>query len=369
MSDANGTPAVAGVGVVDGKDYRINQAGLIAPQTSSLAVRTGVMIAPGSTALVTGTAATGTMTVSIAAHHWVTTRGTADGIYLGAKEAAGTVNIAAAPGANSRIDVVYVRQTDASSTISPDAATAEEYGVVTGTAAASPTKPPLTSVPGAVELATVTVAVGATATNGANVTINNTALQVSARGARVWVHNQAERDALTAFPGLEVYRIDTGAVETYPISGSTWASVIPGIALPRARQTSTLTGKASATQVGFGTTAELTTTANRSGFFTEVADGIQLTLTGLYAVNVLTQITGTTSAGPSSQTLFGATDATVLARQVFGSGGDDYGSLSVSPLVVTAASQVIRLKTYITTTGAAAYGRTSTLDIVRLGDL
>jgi hypothetical protein len=87
------------------------------------------------------------------------------------------------------------------------------YAVAQGTAAASPTK---ASLPvGATELATVQVAAGATSTNGAGVTITNTARQAVARGARVPVRSQAERDALTAYAGLEVYRLDTGYPERY----------------------------------------------------------------------------------------------------------------------------------------------------------
>jgi hypothetical protein len=209
--------------VVTDEDHRLAQAGLIAPQTSSLAVRTGVLIAPGATALVTGTSATGTMTVNVAAHHWVTTRGAADGVYIGALEAATTANIAAAPGANSRIDVVYVKQNDSGSTISPDGSTTFQVGVTTGTAGVSPTKP---AIPvGAQEIATVTVAAGATSTNGAGVTISNTAPMTAARGARIHVRSQTERDALTAFAGLEVYRIDTGAVELRNAANSAWVKV------------------------------------------------------------------------------------------------------------------------------------------------
>lgn len=207
--------------VTDSRDARHAQGGMIAKQGPTiLDVRTGVCVGPGSTALVTGTAATGTMTVSIAPHVAVGLRSTADGPYLGPTlEAATTVNIAAAPGANSRIDVVWAKQRNAASTVSPDASTAPEYGVTTGTAAASPVKP---SIPvGAVELATVQVAVGATATNGAGVTITNTAKQVVAAGAPVPVRSQTERDALTAFAGLQVYRIDTGAVELYTSSWQT----------------------------------------------------------------------------------------------------------------------------------------------------
>lgn len=219
MADALGT----GGGVVSAVDHRLDQAGLIAPQTSSLAVRTGVLWAPGSTTLITGTSATGTMTVNIAAHHWVTTRGTADGVYIGTREAAGTVNIAAAPGSNSRIDLIYEKQNDSGSTVSPDGSTGELYGVVTGVANISPTKPALPV--GAIELGTITLTSIATSTNGAGSTIANTVAQTVARGADIPCRNQAERDALTTYPLLTVKRLDTGAIERRNVGNTAWETV------------------------------------------------------------------------------------------------------------------------------------------------
>lgn len=221
MSDALGTPG----GVISDEDHRLALAGLIAAQSTSIAARTGVMWGPGTSAIITGTSATGTMTVNVGVHHWVSSRAAADGVYLGAKEASTTVNIAAAPGANSRIDVVYAKQNDAGSTISPDGSTGEFYGVVTGTAAASPVKPSLPV--GAVEIGTVTVAAGATNTSGAGVTINNTAPLTVARGADVPVRSATERDALTKFTGLTVKRLDSGGrVERWD-GASRWVGASP----------------------------------------------------------------------------------------------------------------------------------------------
>lgn len=219
MADALGTPN----GVVSDEDFRLDLAGLIAGQSSSIAVRNGVMWGPGTQTIITGTSATGTMTVNVAACHWISTRASADGIYLGTKETTSTVNIAAAPGSNSRIDVVYAKQNDAGSTISPDGSTGELYSVVTGTAAASPVKPALPV--GAVEIGTVTVAAGATSTAGAGVTINNTAPLVVARGADVPVRSQAERDALTTFPFLTVKRLDTGTIEARNAGNTAWVTI------------------------------------------------------------------------------------------------------------------------------------------------
>lgn len=225
--DALGTAG----GVVSALDHRMAIGGTVAVQGPTLTdIRTGVLRGPSSAALITGTAATGTMTVNVPAFHAVTQRNAAGGVYLGpVQEVATTVNIAAAPASNSRIDVVWVKENDAdTSVLTPDATTGPSLGVTTGTAAASPTKP---SIPvGALELGTVTVAAGATATNGAGVTIANTARQTVARGARVPVLNQTDRDSMQVFPGLEVYRIDTGKVELYTLGA--WYTLYDPTVIP-----------------------------------------------------------------------------------------------------------------------------------------
>lgn len=245
MADALHTP-----GATSAADARLADAGLIAAHGAGMAVRTGILYGPGSTALVTGTAATAPMTVNIAAHHWVTTRGTADGVYRGAAETVKTVNIAAAPAANSRIDVVYVKQNDTASTISPDGTSSDIYAVAQGTAAAAPTRPALPV--GAEELATITIAAGATATNGTGVTITNTARLTITRGSPVPVRDQTERDALTTYPGLKVFRIDLGYEQTYASATDGWLPTpwqtlpvfagfhtVAGFQLPRIRKDAT----------------------------------------------------------------------------------------------------------------------------------
>jgi hypothetical protein len=252
VADALHTP-----GVTSAAEARLDDAGLIAVQgPTALDARTGVLVGPGTTALVTGTADTSPMAYLVAPHHWVTNRGVnTDGVYRGALEAATRVTTTAAPGSGSRIDVIYEKQGDANSTITPDASTAPVYGCAQGNpTTGTPVKP---SIPvGAIELATATVSAGATATNGAGVVITNTARQTVARGARIPVRNQAERDALTAFPGLEVYRLDTGQVQLCTATGpTTWATTydpaaLNPLAFPYAflRQTTAMTGQAAGWQ-------------------------------------------------------------------------------------------------------------------------
>lgn len=206
-------------GVTDAREARLAQASLLAVQGPSiLDARTGVIAGPGSRSLVTGTTATAPMAVAVAPHEWVTSRGAANGPYLGVLEAIATVPIAAAPASGSRIDVVYVKQQDATPGIpSPDATTAPQYAAVTGTVGQGKPAIPV----GAEELATVQVAAGATATNGAGVTITNTARQTGARGQVFAVANEAERLSLANYVGLQVIEIDTG--RRYFSGSASWA--------------------------------------------------------------------------------------------------------------------------------------------------
>lgn len=209
-------------GVTDAQKARLALAGLLALQGTGLDVRTGVLHGPGTSTLITGTAATAPMTVQVAAHDAILSRGVANGPYLMPTETVQTVNIAAAPGSGTRVDVVYEKQQDNTAGVpTPDAAAPTPiYGVVQGTVGAG--KPALTIV-GALELGTVTVSAGATATNGANVTIANTARQTVPRGAPIPVTSAAERDALTQFDGLIVNRLDLDRLERS--NGTTWSTV------------------------------------------------------------------------------------------------------------------------------------------------
>lgn len=215
-------------GVTSAQEARVADAGLLALQgPSTLDVRTGVLYGPGVSALVSGTTTTApNWTYQIAPHNWVTSRGAANGPYRGALEAATTVSTALPPASNSRIDVIWVKQGDSAAGVpSPDASTAPVYGVTSGTAAASPTKP---AIPvGAVEIATATVPSTATGgTSGSGVVITQTAQFTVARGADIPVRSQAERDALTAYDGLSVKRLDKGGAVEHRANG-TWVADAP----------------------------------------------------------------------------------------------------------------------------------------------
>nr|DAZ32073.1 MAG TPA: protein of unknown function (DUF4815) [Caudoviricetes sp.] len=111
----------------------------------------------------------------------------------------GNVNVplAAAPSANSRIDVVYVKQHETRSPMS-DSSDVPTFGVVEGTAAAVPVAP---AVPdGALALAQVLLPAGVSNTAASGVVITQTYIGAAMKGDMLRVQTSAQRDALTEVP-------------------------------------------------------------------------------------------------------------------------------------------------------------------------
>lgn len=107
------------------------------------------------------------------------------------------VPLAAAPSANSRIDVVYVKQNETRSPMS-DSSDVPSFGVVKGVAAATPVAP---SVPvGALALAQVLVPAGVSNTAASGVVITQTYIGAALKGDMLRVQTSAQRDAMTMVP-------------------------------------------------------------------------------------------------------------------------------------------------------------------------
>lgn len=107
------------------------------------------------------------------------------------------VPLSAAPSANSRIDVVYVKQNETRSPLS-DGSDVPEFGVVNGVAAATPVAP---SVPdGALALAQVLLPAGVSNTAAAGVVITQTYIGAAMKGDMLQVQTSAQRDAMTMVP-------------------------------------------------------------------------------------------------------------------------------------------------------------------------
>jgi hypothetical protein len=208
--------AVAGVGVTTAQMARTSLASLVAHDANG--PRLGIFY-EGNQTLLTGTATTSpSMQVSVSPLAWVGLKALAEGVYIGRSTSTVLVDVAAAPASNSRIDVVYVMQRDQNATTSRDGITQGEIGVITGTAAVSPTKPAIPA--GAVEVGSLTIQAGVTATTNAGCTITTTWGWTCAAGAPIPVPNQATRDGLAAYDGLRVYRLDVHQEESY--NGTAW---------------------------------------------------------------------------------------------------------------------------------------------------
>lgn len=107
------------------------------------------------------------------------------------------VALSAAPSANSRIDVVYVKQNETRSPMS-DGSNSPIFGVVQGVAAATPVAPDVPN--GALALAQVLLPAGVSNTVAAGVVITQTYIGAALKGDMLRVQTSAQRDALTTVP-------------------------------------------------------------------------------------------------------------------------------------------------------------------------
>lgn len=194
--------------VVSAPDARLGQSA--AWPKNGLTPITGVVYAGNST-LLTATANTAPMQVSVSALHFVGSKADNQGVYVGANDGTYLLTIAAAPGSGSRTDKVYIQQQDSTAgTTSPDATTAAIIAATSGTLPA-----------GAVQIGTVVVPAGVTKLTDVGVVVSTTCQWVAAAGAPIPVRNTTERDAMTPYLGMQVSRLDKGGlVQTH--DGTKW---------------------------------------------------------------------------------------------------------------------------------------------------
>lgn len=167
---------------------------------------------------------TSSMNAAVAAFSGVTVRD--GGVVEMANDGPVNVLLDAPPSSQSRIDVVYAKQNDSSSTVSaPDANDLPTFGVLKGTTSATPSA--RTDLPaGAVALGQVLIPSTATATNSSGVVITTTCPFTAAAGGKVPFRTLADLQAwTTAGPGQDarVFADSTsGNNGDYVWSGSTW---------------------------------------------------------------------------------------------------------------------------------------------------
>lgn len=210
-----------GVGVVTPTMHKLAQSGLIAKSPAAFNQTRPGLFYNGVTDIVTGTA---NMSYNVAGFTAALSRGASAGTVLLAND--GTVNVAttAAPGSNSRIDIVYVWQRE----FSLDGTDSNPViGVAQGTAAASPVAPSLAAFPGALELGRIVVPAGVTATT-TGTTITQTAPFTTTDGGIVSFRSNTERDAATLLPGQASYVTGTG--EHHLFSGGQHRQIVTAVA-------------------------------------------------------------------------------------------------------------------------------------------
>jgi hypothetical protein len=290
---------------------RITEGALVA-QALSGQPKTGV-IAGTTTGIVAGT--TG-MNYSISKMGAIINRANDEGVYEIASTGFTTVATTAAPGSNSRWDLVYVKQND------PDKGDADNdpvFGVVQGTVAASPTKPysdaAVAAGSGALVLAEIQVMAGTV--NTSSLTVTNVYTYSGFRGGFVRVANETDRNLLDSVAvGNAVQRMDVNGacIEYADSSASRWNSGALGVVR---RVSRTVDG----TSVGAGPTVDQVI----SSFTFKAGRKYLITWSGQHdhtvvPTNHLLQI-GTCATGDA--------DATTTGITVLGQGGVSAGIANI----------------------------------------
>lgn len=200
--------AVSGAPLYSGKMLRQALAVLLGGGKASRPLGGQTGIRPGTGAL--GSATSTTWTVNPHAGCLDLETSNAAGPYFySIDDTANTGSITAADATNPRVDIVYVTlndpsQSDGSAT--PDVFVGYLAGTPSGSSPSAP-MPPARSM--------VLFQINVPKQGGGSPTVTNVAPYTVAAGAPIPVRSQAERDALSAYDGLQVYRLDTHTTETY----------------------------------------------------------------------------------------------------------------------------------------------------------
>lgn len=285
------------VGVTTPTDHKMAQVAEFV-KTAANTIRPGLLW-DGNATVVSGKA---NMSYDVRAFSIVTSRGATSGAMKWANDATVNVVTTAAPGSNSRYDVVYAWHRE----YAIDGSNSDPViGVIQGTAAASPTVPALTSFPGAVELARILVPAGVTATNSGT-TITQTAPFTATAGGVIPFRNSTERDAGSYIENQLGWLLDSHLLQSY--SGSGWAAVGPVI--NHAEYTFTVSSLADATSfTAFAFTAVSGQTTG-SAFSSIVSNKLRLPA-GLYSISAF----GTSSANFTGRSFLTLSTAGIVAQE------------------------------------------------------
>lgn len=202
-----GVAPLAGVGTTT-LEHRLQLAGLYAENAPGVP-RSGVLAQANAT-LVT---ARSDMSWDVVPLGSVINRTASEGVYTPTLSGTTNVPTIGAPGADSRWDLIYIKQNDQAK---GDPDNAAVTGVVNGTASGSPSKP-YSSVPsGGLVLAESRIFAGTTGTSGGSNTTAQVWRHTAARGAPILIRNATElAEITTPALGQRVIRLDAKAQEQY----------------------------------------------------------------------------------------------------------------------------------------------------------
>jgi len=315
------------VGVVTPLDHKMADAGLIS-KTALNAVRPGLFWG-GTATIVSGTAG---MAYSVAAYNCVTTRGASAGVVLGGNDGTLSVATTAAPGSNSRIDIIYHWHRE----YSLDGVDSNPViGVVQGTAAAVPVAPSLGAFPGAIELARATVGAGITATSSA--TITQTAPFTALAGGIIPFRNTTERDAGTYLESQLGWLLDSDL--SIQFNGTSWSASNSGSLLMKPTSTAVGSGTATINDAGKVTFTTAGTSLSLNGCFTAGFDKyrVVIEITASSAANQISlwlRASGTdASTNYYSMAGYIAPASTIGAATVV-TASSSFGAVTITPAVI-----------------------------------
>ncbi len=163
------------------------------------------------------------MSVNVAAGRALIRSGNASsvaaGVFVVMNDATVNVAISAADPTNPRIDLVVVQVRD---TNYGEAASDVRITVVTGTPAAVPAVPALTSYPNALVLAQIAVAAADTSIVTGDITDKRT--YAAAVGGQQWCTSTTRPTGVALRDGLEIYELDTRRRYRYQSTAAAWVS-------------------------------------------------------------------------------------------------------------------------------------------------
>lgn len=271
------------------------------------------------------------MSVTVQAAEFVTSKGRADGVFIFTNDGAVTVALPPAPVANSRIDVIWVKYND---TTTSDATDGPVFGVTSGDAAASPTKPAIPT--GALELATQRTYAGTTAANQSPNALANTAPLTAMKGGEVLFRSKADLDAWTNPRNGQCAAVIGG--DQYHRDSSAWIPATGFLLIGTAKGTTTV-------QTGSGFT-DLNTSPNvgtdiRNDGYTYGVGTIAVPRPGIYAISAQVSFPSSTS-GTQRGVRITANAETYTAQETRNSrsAGPEYVSVAVEAMPVSGGFQI-----------------------------